>query len=68
MTYHVEQQAERERLERMAEALRQDQINRWFVSNELSKYRARKAREQQQLECAARVLRGDTLAEMESGE
>jgi hypothetical protein len=59
MTYHVTQQAERERLERMVEALRQDQLDRWFVSNELSRYRARKAREDQQLECAARVLRGE---------
>jgi predicted HAD superfamily phosphohydrolase YqeG len=59
MTYHVEQQAERERLAAYLEALRQDQLDRWFVSNELSKYRVRKAREDQQLECVAKALRGD---------
>ena len=61
MTYTVTQQAERERLESELEAIRQEQMDRWFISNEFSRYRAMKAREEQQLECAARVLRGDAL-------
>lgn len=62
MTYGpITQQAERERLERTLEAIRQDQLDRWFRNNEFARYRAWKAREDQQLECAARVLRGDAL-------
>lgn len=59
MTYVILQDAERERLDRELEAIRQDQLTRWFVSNELSRYLARKMREDQQLEIAARVLRGE---------
>lgn len=61
MTYHVTQQAERERLESELEAIKQEQLDRWFRNNEFARYRAMKAREDQQLECAARVLRGDAL-------
>lgn len=65
MTYTVTQAAERERLDRTIAELRQEQLDRWFVSNELALYRARKNRERQQLECAASVLRGDALGESE---
>ena len=63
MTYHVIQQAERERLESELEAIRQDQLDLWFRNNEFARYRAMKARKEQQLECAARVLRGDAGTE-----
>lgn len=68
MSYVILQTAERERLESELAALREDQLNRWHFSNELSRYRALRAREEQQLECAARSLRGEVLGEMESGE
>lgn len=62
MTYGpITQERERERLESELDAIRQEQLDRWFVSNELARYRAMKARGRQHLECAASVLRGDAL-------
>ena len=62
MTYGpITQEHERERLESALDAIRQDQLDLWFRNNEFARYRAMKAREDQQLECAARVYRGDAL-------
>lgn len=62
MTYGpITQEHERERLESKIAEIREDIQALWFRNNEFARYRAMKAREEQQLECAARVLRGDAL-------
>lgn len=62
MTYGpITQEHERERLESQIAEIREDIQALWFRNNEFARYRAWKAREEQQLECAARVLRGDAL-------